>query len=67
MSSTQVPDMLVTTYFRPSLLTPFVILTTPQQRFSFIRLPISHLTASSAAFFWNVHHHGSLPQQLPVV
>jgi len=58
MPSTQVPDMLVAALalvlrFRPR----FLGLSTPQRRFRFIRLPISHLTAALAALVcWNVYY-----------
>jgi hypothetical protein len=45
MHGSQVSCMLITIRFRLSLLTSCLVFTTPQQRFSFIRLPISYLTA----------------------
>jgi hypothetical protein len=52
---------------RSSLSTSFITLATPQRRFSYYRLPISHLTESCLAFSWNVHRPDSLSEQLPVV
>ena len=47
----QVSCMLITIRFRLSLLTSCVVFTTPQQRFRFIRLPISYLTAITSQPF----------------
>jgi len=43
------------------------LFSTRHERFTFVRLPDSHLTGSCPAFCLNAHHNGSLPLQLKVV
>ena len=42
-----------------------VFLSTPHQRFTFVRLPDPYLTESRSAFSWTAHHLGSHPHAAP--
>gem|GEM_PF-3802598 len=67
LSNNLVLDKLIPGYRRAPGFDSNLHVTTPLQRFRFIRLSDSHLPEFAQHFDSNAHTHGSLPQQLSVV